>query len=494
MKIQFFTQDQAQELQNQNITHFVFLLHGKEMSESLQKIDQELDGQIQHALDYSNMEGKFAESICVFGNEIYQKITLLSLGEKSLKSSQFGQIGGHIAQHVFKDEKAAIFLPSQDKYQDLDIPNLIAQGVSLGSWRFMKYKTEENHKPSQLKALYMEAGDLDKSQKNYQLISSITEGTNVARDLVSEPGNQLYPESFKDRALELESLGCEVKVFDYEALKAKGMNAIVSVGQGSKQKPYMVVIKWKGDETKDPLALVGKGVTFDTGGISIKPSAGMEDMIFDMGGAASVFGVMKSLALRKSKSHVIGILGLAENMPSSSATRPGDVITAYSGKTVEIMNTDAEGRLVMADCITYAQKDEHAKQIIDLATLTGAMLVALGTERAGLFTNDEDWAKSLFDAGEETGDLLWHFPVGSEYDSHIKTRHADIKNTGKGRYGGAISAAKFLEAFVEEGTKWAHLDIAPTAWLYENKMPYVKGASGFGVRLLNQWIMEHYEE
>ncbi len=274
-----------------------------------------------------------------------------------------------------------------------------------------------------------------------------------------------------------------------QALQAKNMNAIIAVGKASARPPYLVVIRWKGAD-HDPIALVGKGLTFDSGGISLKPSAGMEDMITDMSGAAAVLGTMQSLALRKAKANVVGILGLAENMPAGNATRPGDIITTYAGKTVEIMNTDAEGRLVLADCLTYAQKDEGAKTVINIATLTGAILISLGLERAGLYSNDDALAGQLFDHGETTGDLLWRMPLGTEYDSYIKTRHADIKNVGKGRFGGSISAAKFLECFIEEGTKWAHLDIAGTAWYDEDKLPLTKGASGFGVALFEHFIQE----
>ncbi len=481
MKFQFFEYEQARY----DTDHIVVGFNQVALSKKGQKLDAKFDNLLNNAIKARDFKGKLGEALTVFAGKKATQISILGLGEEPLAHKDYVQLGGKIAQICRKSPKVAIHLA--DIFQTDEAAAWIAQGVHMGDWRFLKYKSDLEESKSALKEIYIEANDIKAADQYFITAKAIAEGVASARELVSEPGNVLYPETFKDKALELKALGCEVEVLDINDLQKKQMNAIISVGQGSKKPPYMVVIRWKG-ASDDPIALVGKGITFDTGGISLKPSLGMEDMIMDMGGAAAVFGTMKSLALRKAKANVIGILGLAENMPSANASRPGDIIKTYSGKTVEIMNTDAEGRLVLADCLTYAQKDEGAKTIVDLATLTGAMLVALGLERAGLFCNDDHMAQQLFDHGEISGDLLWRFPLGKEYDSYIKTRHADIKNTGKGRFGGSISAAKFLEKFIEEDTQWAHLDIAPTAWYDEDKLPLTKGASGFGVRLLEAWI------
>lgn len=481
MQFQFFEYEQIVG----NIDHIIVGFNQKELSEKGKKLDAEFDGLLSNAMKRLKFKGKLGESLSVFTGKEAMQVSIIGLGEDTLQHKDFVHLGGKIAQICRKSANIAIYLADIQKTDEAAA--WIAQGVHIGDWRFLKYKSDTEETESALKNIHIEAKDTAAAQQYFITAKSVAEGVASARELVSEPGNVLYPEVFKDKALELQALGCEVEVLDFNDLQKKQMNAIISVGQGSERPPYMVIIRWKGAD-HDPIALVGKGITFDTGGISLKPSQGMEDMIFDMGGAAAVFGTMKSLALRKAKANVVGILGLAENMPSGKASRPGDVIKTYSGKTVEIMNTDAEGRLVLADCLSYAQKDEGIKEVVNLATLTGAMLVALGFERAGLFCNNDQMAQELFDHGEATGDLLWRFPMGKEYDSYIKTRHADIKNTGKGRMGGSISAAKFLESFIEEGTNWAHLDIAPTAWYDEDKLPLTKGASGFGVRLLEAWI------
>ncbi len=481
MKFQFLEYAQITD----DVDHIIVGFNQKGLSKEGQNLDAKFHNLLSGAIKARDFKGKLGESLTVFVGEKAVQVSILGLGEEPLMHKDYVHLGGKIAQICRKSPKIAIYLA--DLQQTDEAATWIAQGIHIGDWRFLKYKSDAEKSKTMLHDIYIEVQDPKVAQQHFTTAKAIAKGVAAARELVSEPANVLYPESFKDKALELKALGCEVDVLDIDDLQKKQMNAIISVGQGSERPPYMVVIRWKGSND-DPIALVGKGITFDTGGISLKPSLGMEDMIMDMGGAAAVFGTMKSLALRKAKANVIGILGLAENMPSGCATRPGDIITTYAGKTVEIMNTDAEGRLVLADCLTYAQKDEHAKTVVNLATLTGAMLVALGLERAGLFCNDDQLAQQLFDHGEATGDLLWRFPMGKEYDSYIKTRHADIKNMGKGRFGGSIAAAKFLEKFIEDETSWAHLDIAPTAWYDEDKLPLTKGASGFGVRLLEAWI------
>jgi len=313
------------------------------------------------------------------------------------------------------------------------------------------------------------------------------------RDLVSEPANVLYPESFMKEVSALEKLGVEIDVLDEKEMKKLGMGALLGVAMGSAQKPYMVVMRWNGGKKKDaPVAFVGKGVTFDTGGISIKPAAGMEDMKFDMGGAGVVSGLMKALAGRKAKCNVVGVIGLVENMPSSTAQRPGDVVTSMSGQTIEVINTDAEGRLVLCDALTYVQEKHDPRLIVDLATLTGAVIIALGHENAGLFSNNDDLSQQITTAGLSVDETVWRLPLGAGYDKQIKSDIADMKNVG-GRAAGSITAAQFLKRFITKDRPWAHLDIAATAWSTSDKEVTPKGATGFGVRLLDRFVADNYE-
>ena len=316
----------------------------------------------------------------------------------------------------------------------------------------------------------------------------------IARDLVNEPANILGPVEFAAKASELASLGVEIEVLTPKEMTKLGMRALLGVGLGSSRESRMVVMRWNGAKSKNakPVAFVGKGVVFDTGGISIKPAASMEDMKGDMAGAACVTGLMHALAARKAKVNAIGVIGLVENMPDGAAQRPGDIVTAMSGTTIEIINTDAEGRLVLADALHYTVDRFKPQFVVNLATLTGAILVALGTARAGLFCNDDDLAGQLFEAGEATGDKVWRMPLGDAYDKMIKSKFADIKNTG-GRYAGSITAAQFLQRFVGE-TPWAHLDIAGTGMASPSSDISDTWASGFGVRLLDRLVADHYEK
>ncbi|MFV0432032.1 MAG: leucyl aminopeptidase [Alphaproteobacteria bacterium] len=452
-------------------------------------MDETLEKQLQKAVDASKFEGKWGSELSFFSGDIGKQVSILGLDKKEKSQADMLYLGGLIAKLGRKKEKIQLVL-SDLEVQGQDAMGLVAQGLVIGDWRFLKYKSDSKKEKSHIQKVNIQVKDEKKSQESFIPLKAAAEGMAASRELVSEPGNVLYPESFMLKAKELETLGCEVEILDEKALAAKNMNAFLSVGQGSERASYLVAIRWKGSKDKNiaPIAFVGKGITFDTGGISLKPSAGMEEMIFDMGGAAAAFGAIKAIALRKAKVNVVAVLGLAENMPDGKASRPGDIVTTYGGKTVEIVNTDAEGRLVLADCLTYAQRDEKAKMVIDLATLTGAMLVSLGEERAGLFSHDEELLAALMAAGDETGEKLWPFPLTEEYDDLIKTKHADIKNVGKGRFGGSIAAAKFLEAFIEEGTIWAHIDMAPTAWRKEEKLPLCAGATGYGARLLDKFI------
>ena len=313
------------------------------------------------------------------------------------------------------------------------------------------------------------------------------------RELVTEPANVIYPESFVARCqARLEGTGIEIMVLDKAQMTELGMGALLGVSQGSVREPRILAMRWKGKAGAQPTAFVGKGVTFDTGGISIKPAAGMEDMKWDMGGAAAVAGTMLALARRKAQADVIGVCGLVENMPDGAAQRPGDVVTSMSGQTIEVINTDAEGRLVLCDAVTWVQKQYSPATIVDLATLTGAIIVSLGHEHAGMFSNDDLLASQLDAAGKTSGDSLWRFPLGAAYDKLIDSPIADMKNVGP-RYGGSITAAQFIQRFVDKGVAWAHLDIAGTVWVDKPGATHDKGATGFGVRLLDRYVRDVLE-
>jgi leucyl aminopeptidase len=367
----------------------------------------------------------------------------------------------------------------------------IARGAALATYAFRKYQRPEPDEAPRFEQLTLQ---LDEAPGDGYLagIEATVNAVAYARDLVTEPANVLYPESFAKRCLELEKLGVEVRIMSPAELERLGMGAILAVGQGSVRPPYVVVMRWRGSNADKPLALIGKGVCFDTGGISLKPAAGMEEMKWDMGGAAAVVGAMHSLAGRQAKAHVVGVIGLVENMPSGSATRPGDVITTMAGKTVEVINTDAEGRLVLADLLHYTKEELKPGAMIDLATLTGAVIVALGHENAGLFATDEALAATLLEAAKETGEGLWRLPLGKPYSKHIKSQIADIKNVGRGREAGASAGAVFVQEFAGD-VPWAHLDIAGVTWSSRDLPLSPKGATGFGVRLLDAAVRRHCE-
>jgi leucyl aminopeptidase len=335
-------------------------------------------------------------------------------------------------------------------------------------------------------------GDVAAARKAFAPDAHIIEGVITARDLVNEPPNVLFPEEFARRASQLRKLGVDVEILDVKAMTKLGMGALLGVAQGSARPGRTVVMRWNGGKRGDqPVAFVGKGVCFDTGGISIKPAGSMEDMKGDMGGAACVVGLMQALAARKAKVNVVGAIGLVENMPGGNAQRPGDIVTSMSGQTIEIINTDAEGRLVLADVLWYVAKKFKPKFMVDLATLTGAIMVALGTEHAGLFSNNDELAERLTKVGLATGERVWRMPLGPEYDKQIDSQFADMKNTG-GRYGGSITAAQFLQRFVD-GTPWAHLDIAGTGFDSRQTDINRSWGSGWGVRLLDRLVKDYYE-
>ncbi|MDA7792387.1 leucyl aminopeptidase [bacterium] len=356
-------------------------------------------------------------------------------------------------------------------------------GIRLAAYHFEQYFTETD---SVSETVTLTAAGFDKKHPLQRDRDALFDGVALARDLIFEPANKLYPVAFAERCEALSALGLEVEVLDEPAMQKLGMGALLGVGQGSRRDSRLVVMNWRGGGDEAPVALVGKGVTFDTGGISLKPAKGMEDMKWDMGGAAAVTGAMCAIAGRKVGRNVVGVIGLVENMPDGNAQRPGDVVTAMSGKTIEVINTDAEGRLVLADALHYTETRFKPQAMVNLATLTGAIIVSLGKEYGGMFSNSDDLSAQLATAGQHTDEKLWRMPMGEAYDKMLKSHIADMKNIG-GPYGGSITAACFLERFVED-TPWAHLDIAGMAWSDKATPTVPKGGTGFGVRLLNRLI------
>ncbi len=386
-------------------------------------------------------------------------------------------------------------IPEYKKLKKGEAEARFVLGAFLRNWRFDKYRTKEKaeEKPT-LQAIHIATEHTKQAEKIWLgSLQPLFEGILLTREVASEPANVIYPASLAERCLELADLGVEVEVLGEEQMQALGMGSLLGVGQGSVRESQLVVMQWKGgDKKQKPLAYVGKGVTFDTGGISIKPAGGMEEMKFDMCGSAAVIGALKALALRKAKVNVVGVVGLVENMPDGNAQRPGDVVTSMSGQTIEVINTDAEGRLVLADALWYTQNRFKPELIVDLATLTGAILIALGTSRAGLFSNNDKLADKLHSLGQKVGEELWRLPLGDVYDKQINSPVADMQNVGEGREAGSITAAQFLQRFVND-YPWAHLDIAGTAWGKKDSAICAKGATAFGVKLLDA-LAADYED
>ena len=370
-----------------------------------------------------------------------------------------------------------------------------AFAARLAAYRFDKYLTKQKpEKVPSIQTVRIVTENPVAAEAAYGPLSAVADAVYFSRDLVSEPANILYPAEFARRVKELEALGAKVEILGEAEMEKLGMGSLLGVGQGSVRESQLAVIQWNGGkEGEQPIAFVGKGVCFDTGGISIKPADGMEEMKWDMGGAAAVAGLMHALAGRKAKVNAVGVLGLVENMPDGNAQRPGDVVTSMSGQTIEVLNTDAEGRLVLADALWYTQDRFNPKFMIDLATLTGAIIISLGLEYAGVFTNSDELAEGIAAAGPKVGEKTWRMPIPAEYDRHIDSPIADVKNMGNGRAGGSITAALFLQRFTN-GVPWAHIDIASTAWVKGSTNPTVPdGAVGYGVRLLDQLVADKYE-
>lgn len=460
---------------------------------------------LKRAFQVSDFTGKLAAKIDVLIPEATGFDQLIAVGAGApdkLSEQDWLKIGGATWGALGNAGSATVVL-ELDGY-DITAADVagFALGVLLRAYVFDRYKTEKNSGKSKSdKSKTKSAGSVRvvlqcanpaAARRTFAEARSIADGVCLARDLVNEPANLLGPSEFAAKAKQLEALGVKVEVLTEKDMAKLKMDALLAVGRGSSRPPRMAVMQWKGGKTKDkPLAFIGKGVVFDTGGISMKPAGGMEDMKGDMGGAAAVIGVMHTLAARKAKANVVGIIGLAENMPDGDAQRPGDIVTSMSGQTIEVLNTDAEGRLVLADALTYCGKRFKPRFMINLATLTGAIMVALGKHHAGLFCNDDALAAQIFDSGTATAEKVWRMPLGSDYDKMIDSKNADMKNIG-GRWGGAITAAQFLKRYVGE-TPWAHLDIAGTAMGSPSSEINRSWASGFGVRLLDRLVRDHYE-
>ena len=423
-----------------------------------------------------------------------RRILVVGTGKGPITSEGAEKLGGTVSARLLTSGEKHAVIDLTGLGYDADAAARVALGASLRAWRYDRYHTKlkDKQKPtlSQITIIGAASGAEARWTGRWQ---PVVEGVSFTRELVTEPANIIYPKSFVDRCAALADHGIEIEVLDAKAMEKLGMGALLGVAQGSVREPYLLVLRWNGGaKGAAPLVFVGKGVTFDTGGISIKPAQNMEAMKWDMGGAGAVVGAMKALALRKAKANVVGICGMVENMPDANAQRPGDVVTTMSGQTVEVINTDAEGRLVLCDAMTWAQRNIKPKTMVDLATLTGAMLISLGHEYGGMFSNDDSLAVELDKAGAASGDKLWRLPMGEAYDRLIDSPIADIKNVGP-REGGSITAAQFLGRFIDEGVRWAHLDIAGMAWSDKPSSTYDKGATGFGVRVLDQFVEDTAE-
>jgi leucyl aminopeptidase len=474
---------------------------GEEFTGVLEQLDKKAKGTFERALKasrFTGAKGQITEVLAPSGLDL-ERVVIVGLGKADDFTAESAEaLGSQAATRLLtsgeKTMTLLLQLPKGSPVAEPDAVARVALGALLRSYRFDQYRTtqKKTDKPT-LGKVNIGAEDPGEAKKAWRTAEAVARGVVFARDLVSEPPNVLYPEEFVKRARKLEDLGVEVEALDEKEMDKLGMHALLGVGRGSERETQLLVMQWKGarDRNAQPIAFVGKGVTFDTGGISIKPAAGMDAMKYDMGGAAAVTGLMHALAGRKAKVNAVGICGLVENMPDGRAQRPGDVVKSMSGQTIEILNTDAEGRLVLADALWYCQNRFKPKFMVDLATLTGAIRISLGLEIAGLFSNNDELAERLLAAGKAEGENLWRMPMGERFDKLIESPIADMKNIG-GQFGGSITAAQFIQRFVNK-LPWAHLDIAGTAWADEARGSHPKGATGFGIRLLNRLVAEHYE-
>lgn len=468
-----------------------------------QRLDKSTGGALTRAMKASRFKGASGQTLTVLApaGTGASRVVLIGMGEGGRFDLLAAQaFGGRAYRAVAGDgDKSVVIAVDPVKgssAKTAEIAANTAYGARLASYRFDKYRTKEkaDAKPS-VKSVTIASRGAEDARKAFRPLDKVADGVFFTRDLVSEPANILNPITLAQQAKTLSKLGVTVQVLDEKQMAKLGMGALLGVAQGSANKPRLAIMRWNGARARNkaPIAFIGKGVTFDTGGISIKPAGGMEDMKWDMGGSGVVIGLMKALAGRKAKVNAVGVVGLVENMPSSTAQRPGDVVTTMSGQTVEVINTDAEGRLVLADAMWYCQDRFKPHTMIDLATLTGAIIVSLGNENAGLFANDDQISERLTGSGKAVGEPVWRMPLGDGYDKLINSDIADMKNIG-GRWGGSITAAQFLQRFVKDGVKWAHLDIAGVTWSSKDTPTVPKGGTAFGVRLLDHLVANHYED
>ena len=476
------------------------------LTPAARRLDEATHGAITRALSAAHrFNGKKDELLPIVGpaNLSVSRIILAGLGKPDLADARlFQQLGGNLVVHLNgageTEATFAIDHPEDAPLGQAEAAARLAFGARLRSYRFDKYKTKQKaEQKASLERVTITAAAPGDAEHTYEPLGKTASAIFFTRDLVSEPANVIYPETLAAQAETLRELGAAVEILDEQKLHKLGMHALLGVAQGSVRSPRVVVMEWYGagageEHCRSPLAFVGKGVTFDTGGISIKPAAGMADMKWDMAGSAVVIGLMRLLAARKAKVNAVGVVGLVENMPSGTAQRPGDIVTSMSGQTIEVLNTDAEGRLVLADALWYCQDRFKPRLIIDLATLTGAVIVALGHHRAGLFSNNDELANRLLDAGKAVGEEVWRLPLAESYDREIDSAAADVKNIGSGRAAGSILGAQFLQRFVND-VPWAHLDIAGMAWSTKDSATVPKGATAFGVQLLDRFVAEYYE-
>ena len=476
----------------------VVFLSGKDGQLSAAAGQVDPAGVAEKAAKIADFKGKAMARVDILApqDSAVDRLGLVGFGDpEELKPSDWPRIGGAIFGLVRNAHKAVVFLDVPDLDAGAEQVAELALGMVLRAYKFDTYKTRKKDNGDDDKGavnVTIVTANAAAAKRHFATAEAVAGGVMLARDLVNAPPNDLGPVEFAKKASDLKDLGVEVEILTEKEMKKLKMGALLGVAQGSVRPPRLAIMQWKGGKARQkPIAFIGKGVVFDSGGISLKPGAGMEDMKGDMGGAAAVVGLMHALAARKAKANVIGIIGLVENMPDGNAQRPGDIVTSMSGQTIEIINTDAEGRLVLADALWYCQDRFKPQTMINLATLTGAVIVALGHHYAGLFSNDDDLSDKLMTAGEATRERVWRLPLGAEYDKMINSKFADMKNVG-GRWGGSITAGQFLQRFVND-TPWAHLDIAGTAMGSPQTEINKSWASGFGVRLLDELVKTNYE-
>lgn len=505
MKISFETKAPAGKSGGEALVVFAHSAKdGLRLGAGAKTADKASKGALLAAAKAENFAGKIGQvlSVPAAASGSARTVLLVGLGDASDKiaASDVEKTGSAIVAALNSRKVSSVVIEAADDIVSTlgadETADRLALALLLSTYRFDKYKTKGGKdKNAGLKSAVVVSAAATSARKLFAASEKVAAGVFLTRDLVTEVPNVLYPESFAAIIKkELAPMGIKVEVLDVPKMKKLGMNSLLGVGQGSEKPPRLVTMTYNGGKKgQRPVALVGKGVTFDTGGISLKPGAGMEDMKWDMAGAGAVVGAMKALAGRKAKANVVGVVALAENMPSGSASRPSDVVTSMSGQTIENLNTDAEGRLILCDALTYTQRFFKPTHIVDLATLTGAVLIALGEEYGGLFSNDNGFAGVLRDAGEAVGEHLWQLPLHDAWDKSIDSQIADMKNISGSRYAGSAIGAHFLKRFIEPGVTWAHLDIAGMAWTGKERPSVPKGATGYGVRLLDRYVRDTVE-